>query len=265
MFAHCLGRITVVDVVERYTTERDSWFNRLGDKWVFKFATLPFAISSELQHYGRQFSKRQIHKLPIVVDFDRFNSKIDGDTLLMGYVGTSAAKDGLDTVLKGFALALEQNSKLRLRIIGPKPKYFDYDAVFDQLGLDANVELTGSVSYNEVPQKLLECDTFIMNRTNSEFAKYGYPTKLGEYFACKRPVLMSDGPGFSEDYTDRVEAIKYEVDNPKALADAIIWRYENPQEANTIAQRGYDYAKKHFSSEVVGAQFRDTIQAYLNY
>ena len=99
-----------------------------------------------------------------------------------------------------------------------------------------------------------------MNRNDSLFAQYGYPTKLGEYFACKRAVLMSDGPGFSEDYKDRVEAIKYKVNNPQALADAIIWRYENSAEAAAIAQRGSDYAKTYFSSEVVSEIFMHTLK-----
>jgi glycosyltransferase involved in cell wall biosynthesis len=262
LFARIRGHLVIMDRTEIYH-HRHKWLgDKISDSLTFRLAHVNFCISNYILNKAKERTT-EVNELPIVVDFNRFFSKITPQQNLIGYVGTSGPKDGLELVLAGFAKALESNTKLRLRIIGPKPCYFDYDALVKELNLVDHIELTGSITHDEVPEKLLQCDTFIMNRTNSEFAKYGYPTKLGEYFACKRPVLMSNGPGFSEDYTDKVEAIKYEVDNPQALADAILWRYNNPKEAEAIAQCGYDYAKKHFAAEVVGAIFRDTIQTYL--
>ena len=257
-----LGRQTVVDIVELFQSEKNTWYNRLGDKWAFKYATYPFAISESLIRLGSAYTNTKIVRLPIIVDFKRFDRSIRTQLKLIGYIGTSAAKDGLDVVLRGFALALRSDPTLKLRLIGPKPIHFDYDKLIHQLDLYENVELTGSKSYEEVPSLLLDCDTYIMNRDDSDFSKYGYPTKLGEYFACKRPVLMSNGVGFSLDYTDKVEAIKYEVENPSSLADAIAWRYDNNEESQMIAKNGYDYALTHFASEVVGAKFWDIVQEF---
>ncbi len=260
LVAKRLGRQTVVDIVELFQSEKNTWYNRLGDKWAFKYATYSFAISESLMRFGSSYTNTKIVRLPIIVDFKRFDKPIRPQSKLIGYIGTSAAKDGLDVVLRGFAMALRSDPTLKLRLIGPKPIHFDFDKLIHQLDLYENVELTGSKSYEEVPSLLLDCDTYIMNRDDSEFSKYGYPTKLGEYFACKRPVLMSDGSGFSEDYNDKQEAIKYEVENPSSLADAIAWRYENNEEAQIIAKNGYDFALTHFASEVVGAKFWDIIQ-----
>jgi glycosyltransferase involved in cell wall biosynthesis len=250
-----LSIVTVIDIVECFQHEKNTWYNRLGDKWAFKYATIPFAISDKLMDYGGQYTKKPIMKLPIVVDFERFKDIIQPAKKKIGYVGTSAAKDGLDIVLKGFAEATNTDKQLKLLLIGPKPTFFNFDALVAQLNLAEKIEITGSINFEKIPSLLLTCDSFVMNRDNALFAQYGYPTKLGEYFACNRPVLMSDGLGFSEDFTDKEEAIKYEVNNPKALAEAIKWRYENEDKAQIIAQKGYDYAKNHFSKEVVGEIF----------
>jgi glycosyltransferase involved in cell wall biosynthesis len=260
LLAKLLSKRVLIDKTELFQHEKNTWYNRLGDKWAFKYATIPFAISDRLIAYGQLHTNKPIIKLPIVVDFKRFDVKIKPEKKLIGYVGTSAAKDGLDMVLKGFALALKGNTELRLRVIGSKPTFFDFDKTIIDLGIQKNVELTGSKSFEEVPQLLLECDTFIMNRDNSLFAQYGYPTKLGEYFACNRPVLMSDGPGFAEDFSDKVEAIKYSVNEPESLSNAIGWRYQNQEEATKIANTGYLYAKQHFSSEVVTSILLNTLK-----
>jgi len=255
-----LNKYIVCDIVERFSYENQNWLVKHGDISYFKYATVPFAISNLLIAFGQKYASKKITKLPIVVDFERFDNTTESQKSVIGYVGTSASKDGLNFVLKGFSEAYKVNKSLKLRLIGPKPAHFEFDALVSELGIIESIELTGSKSFNEIPILLLACDTFIMNRDNSSSAQYGYPTKLGEYFACNRPVLMSNGPGFSEDFQDRVEAIKYEANTPQALADAIIWRYENDHSANEIAQRGYDYAKNHFSKEVVGEIFIKTLR-----
>ena len=260
IFANKIGRKTVVDVVESYQHQKDTWYHRWGDRFAFKYASIPCAISKPLITYGQQYAQNTIFHLPIIVDHQRFQKEVKPDFKTMGYIGTSAPKDGLDLILEGFAVASKKDEDLKLKIIGPKPIYFDFDKKIEDLGIASQVQWTQTKSMDESVIELFRCDTFVMNRTGILFAQYGYPTKLGEYFACNRPVLMSDGPGFSEDFEDRVEAIKYRANNPQALADALMWRYENENRANEIAQRGYAYALQHFSKEVVGEIFVKTLR-----
>lgn len=257
--AKFLGRCTVTDVVERFEYERDTWYNRLGDRWAFSKADVPFAISEELIRFGKQYTNQVITGLPIVVDFDRFNTAQKPTYKQIGYVGTSAPKDGLDVVLQGFTEAYKKDKDLRLLLIGPQRTYFNLDEFIAEHSLQAAVRITGSVDYGEVPKYLLDCDTFIMNRDDSNFAKYGYPTKLGEYFACNRSVLLSESGGFSKDFIHLQEAIKYQVNNPRDLADKIVFRYANEEQCASIALAGYQYAKKHFSKENVSEVFYKSV------
>lgn len=257
VLANKLGRKTIVDVVELYQYQNNTWYNRLGDKWVFKYVTIPCAISKPLIEFGQQYAQNTIIHLPIIVDHQRFRKDVKPQLKTIGYIGTSAPKDGLDMILEGFAIARKLDKHMKLKIIGPKPIHFDLDKKIEDLGIASLVQWTQTKSLDESVMELLECDTFIMNRDGSPFAQYGYPTKLGEYFACKKPVLMSDGNVFSEDYEDKEEVIKYELNNPQSLAAAISWRYDNEEQAQKIAQSGYDYSVKHFSKEVVGLKMKN--------
>jgi len=249
LVARLRGLRVVVDQTELYSIERYRLINRISEYVVAKSANLLLTISSTLYlHFQRVRSKPSI-KFPIVVELKRFHTSNIERKGLIGYVGSFAEKDGVSLMLHSFQIAVTKNHNLTLRLIGDNPYQSATICKIREMNIEKWVELTGSVSFEDIPKLLNECDTFIMNRNSSKFAETGYPIKLGEYFACNRPVLMSDGPGYSEDFTHLQEAIKYKVDDAQALADAIIFRYENDTLAREVSQRGYDYAAAHFDSK----------------
>jgi glycosyltransferase involved in cell wall biosynthesis len=93
-----------------------------------------------------------------------------------------------------------------------------------------------------------------MNRIKSAFSDSGYPAKLGEYLACKRPILMSDCILFSSDFQHKKEVIKYKHDDPTDLANAILYRYKNLNEMIEMADRGHLFAKDKFDSENISTK-----------
>jgi glycosyltransferase involved in cell wall biosynthesis len=115
-----------------------------------------------------------------------------------------------------------------------------------------HVEVTGTVTFQDIPCLLKECDTLIMNRDSSAFSSFGYPIKLGEYFACSKPVLMSNGGGFSDDFEDGNQVFKYTVDSAESLSNTMLYRYDNAEESDAVAKRGYLFAKDHFDSRTIG-------------
>ena len=214
-----------------------------------KCSTFLLAISNNIAKHFNSFGTKNITHFPIMVDIKRFSVEVNAKYQILGYIGSFAPKDGIDLMLTALKESLETLPGLKLRLIGDHCEFPELNYMIDNLKLRDSVEVLGKVSYEQIPTYLKECDSLIMNRNSSKFSETGYPIKLGEYFACKRPVLMSDGPGFSEDFTHLKEAIKYTADDAQALADAIVFRYENEQLAQEIAQRGYDYALTHFDSK----------------
>ena len=59
------------------------------------------------------------------------------------------------------------------------------------LGILEDISFTGLVSHKQMPDLLNSCQILALIRPNGIFAEAGFPTKLSEYFACKKPVLIT--------------------------------------------------------------------------
>lgn len=244
-----LNKKVVVDQTELFTSEDDSKSHHLEESWIAKYSDVLLVISSNLFKYFEGLRKGALYKFPIMVDFNRFESDREEIPFTMGYVGSFAEKDDVQLLLEATKKLIPQFPKLKLRLIGYNSQMEDLTQRIMKMGVREHIEVTGTVAYNDIPWLLLECDTLLMNRDTSEFASYGYPIKLGEYFACKKPVIMSDGKGFSEDFEHQNEVYKYAASDVNALVDSITYRYQNIGESDAVAIRGYEYAKNHFSSK----------------
>lgn len=156
-------------------------------------ANIILAISINIDQHFKNLGAKQILRFPIMVEVERFNIDVKARKQLIGYIGSFGPKDGIDFMLRGFKQAQIKIPNLKLRLIGCNLEFPHLKKLIIKLDLEKSIELIGKVDYEDIPRLLMECDTFIMNRTSSKYASFGYPIKLGEYFACNRPTLMSNG------------------------------------------------------------------------
>ncbi|PCJ67887.1 MAG: hypothetical protein COA58_01740 [Bacteroidetes bacterium] len=247
-----LGRKCIVDQTELFSSGGNKKWHESEEKIIAKRATVLFVISKKLEEHYKTIRSRPTYLFPILIDTERFKTDTKEQNGLMGYIGSFAAKDGIYLLLEALRILIQNGEELTLRLIGYNPEVDKLKAKVKEMGIEDRVEITGTVTYKEIPWLLNECDTLLMNRDSSNFSTYGYPIKLGEYFACLKPVVMSDGKGFSEDFEDRNEVFKYEVDNAISLAEVLTYRYRSIGESDAIAKRGQQYALDYFDSVKLG-------------
>ena len=246
--AYMLKKRVIVDQTELFSSEKDSFWHKKEEEWISKYSTVLLVISTRLFEHFKSKKQLNLYKFPIMVDFERFAMERDEIDYTMGYIGSFASKDNVELLLKAVVELVPHLPKLTLRLIGYNPAMELLEKEIERMGLGEYVEVTGTVAFNDIPWLLKECDTLLMNRDSSAFASYGYPIKLGEYFACTKPVVMSDGPGFSEDFEDGNQVYKYKANNVDDLVEVLRYRYKHIGESDAIAKRGYEYAKDHFAS-----------------
>ncbi len=76
----------------------------------------------------------------------------------------------------------------------------------------------------------------------------GFAT-LFEAMACRRPVVMTCTPGLAEKFVDAGVIVGVQPGDVKGMRDCITHLLDHPEEAEAIAQEGYELVQKYYNSE----------------
>ena len=217
-----------------------------------------FVISSSLKDYfiklGIPANKVQI--VNMFVDESRFKhtEKKKCKDRYLAYCGTvSSNKDGVDDLIRAFATIQKRHPDIRLYIIGGIPKEKEKNAFFrlvDDFDLQDSVHFTGMVSYKNMPQVLKNAEVLVLSRPDNKQAKYGFPTKLGEYLLTGNPVVVTGVGDIPLYLKDGESAMIAKPNNPQDFADKVCWLLEHPDTARKIGERGKNMARVSFNNEI---------------
>lgn len=217
-----------------------------------------FVISGSLKTYyeSQGVDPSKIHVINMIVDADRFNNlkKKPSRERYIAYCGDlSNDKDGVDLLIKAFALVCRQQSNIKLYLIGKTPSAgspSDNLLLVKSLGIENRVVFTGVVPSEKIPQLLKDAEVSALARPDNLQAAYGFPTKLGEYLLTENPVVVTSVGDIPLFLKDGVSALISEPSNVEMFADKLIWVLNNPKEASVIGKTGASVANQSFNSAI---------------
>lgn len=200
-------------------------------------------ISRRLKrYYAQKIPVEKIAEIPILVDTERFVDLPNSErTERLGYLGSFGHKDGVEGIIQSFAIAKKTMPSLKLRLIGFQTRSFKLQECLEQNGLsmdDPSLEITGQVETRHIPRLLAECDLLLLNRVQTNYANYGFPTKLGEYLGSGRPVISTDISDVAHYLKDGEELRIIEPDKAQLLTDTILDRYANYEKYSEMGLKG---------------------------
>lgn len=214
-----------------------------------------FVISNNLRQcfindYGLDAQK--VHVINMVVDSERFWGLTKHHTeRYIAYCGTASNnKDGVDQLIKAYAITARQFPDVKLWIIGKTPdkgQEFANKQLVQELGIEEKVNFTGIIPSEQIPQVLMNAEILALDRPNNLQAKHGFPTKLGEYLLTGNPVAVTkvgDIPLFLQ---DGISAVLAEPDKPEEFASKLNWLLEHPEEGRKIGDAGKKVALREFN------------------
>lgn len=220
-----------------------------------KRSTGMLVISKSLKQYFYQRGVNNIEIINMFVDnkrFDELSIKDHNCENSIAYCGTiSLYKDGVDCLIQAFALFAKQHPEYKLKLIGK----FDNESTetilkekISQLHLEGKVIFCGLVPPSEMPVLLSRSKVLALARPNNEQAKYGFPTKLGEYLATGNPVVVTDVGEIGDFLQHGNNCIMSRPDDYNDFADKLLWVVNNYQEAIKIGAKGKSLTQNAFSS-----------------
>lgn len=174
------------------------------------------------------------------------------------YAGNTAAYQGIDSMLKAFALVVKKLPKASLKII-TNESFAKYRALAFSLGITDKISIS-DVKVEKLPSALIQADVLLNPRTRCT----GIPQKLLNYLAAGRPVVSFAGS--AKIVTDRIDVLVVEDGNIQAFANSMLELAVNPDLGKTLAaagvksmQAGYSWRSTARKTLVV---YHDTLARY---
>jgi glycosyltransferase involved in cell wall biosynthesis len=219
-----------------------------SEKRLPKHAAGYIVISSALMKYYEQFlPKERLLLSPILVDPGKALAPANpiGDRMTILHGGTFGEKDGVPYLVRAFAIVHSALPNTRLILTGKSPNQVIMGSIrtlVQELGLVNAVEFTGFVSRNDLKRIQQEAHVFLVCRTKSVFARYGFPWKLGEYALTGKPVVATNVGDIESVFGDRESIFLAEPEDPDSIAKTLIEVLSNYENAEAVGSRGRDIA-----------------------
>jgi glycosyltransferase involved in cell wall biosynthesis len=180
-----------------------NWYDfYFGMRYLVRYADAYIPASHYLKNYleAELEINKPIMVLPNLMDPEIF--KIDKNIPFLkgkktiGYTGTPTRKDGVVDLINSFGILNKKYPNIHLLIVGDvingNSVIPNLKELATKLGCNDNITFTGLVPFSKIPELLNSCQILALTRPSGVFAEAGFPTKLGEYFACKKPVLITN-------------------------------------------------------------------------
>lgn len=244
------------------------WYNfYFGLKYFAKYADGYIVFSKMMEQYLMHDLKI---KKPILIipnitdpkDFELEHTKpFLEDAITIGYAGTPTRKDGIDDLIESFArLSHRSKQKLHLLIIGDTTGHYSVIPSLKEkvkaLEIGHAVTFTGLVSFTEIPTLLNSCQILALTRPKGVFAEAGFPTKLGEYMACRKPILATDVGDIPMYFESEKQVYIAQAENLESIVSGFEYIIENPREVEQMSIEAHRWMMENLDYRCVAGKLK---------
>ena len=269
------------------TTKKDTfyqsftqWLYRKGEEWIPKSVHLNIIISKHLEDFVKKHAPNvPTLTIPILVDNKIFqpsedkkiefrkNNNIQADEIVIAYVGGMWEIEGVHFLLEAFRdIKSKTDKKIRLVIAGnlvKKEGCTDVLGLIKQFNLKDDVITTGWVGTDIVTQLLNAADILTVPQGQNEFNKAGLPTKLAEYSAIGKAIVVSQIGDVDVYFTNGKNALLTEPSDVNSLANALLTLIENAKLRDELSENARKLSFEKFNYKVNGKLILGTMKSLI--
>lgn len=242
----------------------------IGQRAKFERKIMPkldgmIAISDALMKYAKKHCNEgcNIFKIPILVDFPKYDMQdrsAESPTPYIFHSGTLyEQKDGFLSMLRAFGKVVNQLPFEVKFISTGKPDGTTHEQeiknIIGEYGLENRVIFTGYLSDEKLKEYLSKASFVIINKLTTQQNTYCFSTKLGEYMAASKAILITNVGEAMNWLTHGEDAYIIPPNDVDKLADAMKVMFENPELRAKLGKNAHETCKKSFSIEHNASKF----------
>lgn len=188
---------------------------------------------------GRGIKPERVTVIPNAVNIENFSVGqvpdlelgrelgLDGK-LLLGFIGSFYAYEGLGILLQALPRMLAENSNIRVLLVGGGPQEKELKSLAVRMGVEDKVIFTGRVPHDQVQRYYNLIDILVYPRLQMRLTDLVTPLKPLEAMAQGRLVIASDVGGHRELIQDGETGILFQAGDPDALALKVLGLLSSP-------------------------------------
>ena len=245
-FPYGTGKETKIRKIKRYYQ-----INRQ-----FPFYDGIIAISDNLFTLASKYSSTScmIIKIPILVDFDKYYLEDFSSKAEIPYIFHSGTlyeqKDGILGMLEAFGKACSQ-IEIPIKFISTgniinSPHKDQIKQIIQQYHLEDKVLFTGYLSKEQLKDYLSKASLTIINKYPNQQNTYCFSTKLGEYLAAGKPVIITKVGEAMNWLKDGDSAFIIEPNDTDLLAKTIVEAFNDSEKRERISRNGQNVCRESF-------------------
>lgn len=246
-------------------SEQETSWMRFKRKVLFK-CVFPhidgfISISQNLTNLIRvKCHNARVLQIPILVEYNKFNINSTQNGENAPYIFHAGKheeiKDGFVSMIEAFCrCCINPDFKGRFVSTGKLEGTMHEKEIVDIINKYSawdRVEFTGILSETELKKFLNNATMVIINKKENNQNKYCFPTKLGEYMAAGKPIIITDYGEAANWLTHGVDSFIVPHDNVNELMNGILRLMNDKTLLETISKGAQKTCKTRFSYDLYG-------------
>jgi PEP-CTERM/exosortase A-associated glycosyltransferase len=242
---------------------------RAMETYAIKHVDAVTTICEGLRHeiVQRGIASEKVSVIPNAVNIEDFSVGESADAalaqqlgldgkLVLGFIGSFYAYEGLNILLQALPKMLEANPAIHLLLVGGGPQEQQLQQLAKQLGVSNKVVFTGRVPHDQVQRYYNLIDVLVYPRLRMRLTDLVTPLKPLEAMAQGRLLAASDVGGHQELIVDGKTGILFKADDPEDLASKVLALLATPARwpALRSAAREFVETERNWPSSVARYQ-----------
>jgi glycosyltransferase involved in cell wall biosynthesis len=174
------------------------------------------------------------------------------------YIGAHGISHALGKVLDAAAW-LQGHSSVRFVFVGEGAEKVGLIAYAKEQQLK-NVMFLDPVDKEKVRDFYALADVCLVPLKNIPLFKTFIPSKMFEIMAMARPIVGSVAGEPAEILERSNGALVVEPEDSQAMAEAVLFLYQNPQKRQELGSEGRNFVQKHYSRAVLAEQYLEVLR-----